>query len=97
MSEFDADLKRLFAQSREEFDGASFRADVEQRLARARKAQYLSDAALLVAITAAAVIGAPLVMNIFGTLTTDVVDTGLALSATPLGAWATAAVARPLP
>ncbi len=93
MSEFDADLKRLFAQSREDFDGAAFRADVEQRIARARKAQYLTDAAFVIALAAVAVIGTPAVMDIIGTLTTDVVDPGLALSATPIGAWATAAVA----
>ena len=97
MSEFDADLKRLFAQSREEFDGATFRADVAQRIARARKAQYLNDAVLVAVIGVAAMVGAPLVMNYLGTLSTEVmsmevVGSSLALSTTTGGAWITAGV-----
>lgn len=50
MSEFDADLKRLFAQSREDFDGAAFRVSVEQQIKSVRRKHYLADAALAAAI-----------------------------------------------
>ena len=48
------DLKRLFAQSREDFDGTAFRADVEQKIARARKVGYAGDAVGAVLVCAAA-------------------------------------------
>lgn len=93
MSEFDADLKRLFAQSREEFDGAAFRTDVERRIAEARKQGYAADVALALAIGVAAMVAAPALLNVFEMLTTDVLGVGVAFSATPFGASLIAAAA----
>ena len=93
MSEFDADLKQLFAQSREDFDGVAFRADVEHKIARARKVGYAIDALFVVLMGCAAFVGVPVVMDMFGTTASDLVDTGVTFSATPIGAWATAAAA----
>lgn len=93
MSEFDADLKRMFAHAREDFDGAAFRADVEQRIARARKRGYLADAALALGIGVAAMVAVPVAFDVVQMLTADVLDPGLAFSATPLGAALTAGVA----
>ena len=90
MSEFDADLKQMFAQSREDLEDAAFRTDVEHKIARARKVAYVTDGFLVLMIGLAAMLGAPVLLDIVNT-TTDLVDTGLTLSATPIGAWATAA------
>lgn len=91
MSEFDADLKQMFAQSREDFDGAAFRNDVEQKIARARKVGYATDIVLVLVIGLVALVGAPAILNILVTVATDFIGTNMALDATQVGAWATAA------
>ena len=95
MSDYESDLKRLFAQSREDFDGAAFRGDVDRRIAKARKVRRFGEIAWVMAIGVAALAASPLLMQMWDSVTAGALalaDNSTDVAGIPVFALITAAV-----